>query len=201
MSAEALPKAINGIIDLVSPPTFNDPAPVDPEILRRRAEAREERRKTHVDPDNLYDRSDMVRQEGMLRAGSIMISAYRVRNPIHRRWSHVQYHFTFDGKITAVMDSVLAGVASNFIGAAVTANGDCFPKEGRTDTVFPVTDAYYLPSDFDMYAYRTRDLESDTWSGLTFQFIRGGMVLAVMGEHSAKLFASFVKRNEDPRRE
>lgn len=41
-------------------------------------------------------------------------------------------------------------------------------------------------------AYRVRDPETQEWSKIQFHMTCNNMVLGVMGEESAKLFASFV---------
>jgi hypothetical protein len=49
--------------------------------------------------------------------------------------------------------------------------------------------------------YRVRDTDTGIWSGRQYHMTYGDTVIAVMGEESAKLFATFVEQQSNPSRD
>ena len=69
--------------------------------------------------ENRYDKHDMVRQEGVLRAGPLKAGCYRVRDPETLEWSSRQFHLMFDNTVLAVMGEEAAKLFTRFVSQAL----------------------------------------------------------------------------------
>jgi hypothetical protein len=65
--------------------------------------------------ENRYDRKDMVKRCGMLRAGALLIAGYKVRDPETDAWSKLQIHMTYDNTVMAVMEEESAKLFTRFV--------------------------------------------------------------------------------------
>lgn len=68
--------------------------------------------------ENRYDKRDIVRREAVLIAdgiGSMKMAAYRVRDPETGEFSPLQFHFTYDNTVMAVMGESAAKLFAKFI--------------------------------------------------------------------------------------
>lgn len=68
--------------------------------------------------ENRYDKRDIVRREAVMIAdgiGSMKMAAYRVRDPETDEFSPLQFHFTYDNTVMAVMGERSAKLFANFI--------------------------------------------------------------------------------------
>ena len=64
---------------------------------------------------NRYDRTDIVRQNAVMRAGPLKIAAYQVRDPETQEFSKVQFHMTYDNIVMAMLDESSAKLFAGFI--------------------------------------------------------------------------------------
>lgn len=132
-----------------------------------------------------YDSRDIVRQHYVLRAGPLKFAVYSVRDGNEGQHGQLQYHFTYDNCIMAMMACGDAISFANFIHRAL--------KEG-TPMALCKEDGLHL------LAFNPKALApmspSECASGKTqFQARRGGQVLAVLdGPACAQLFADNVVR-------
>lgn len=68
--------------------------------------------------ENRYDKRDIVRREAVMiadGAGQLKIAAYRVRDPDTNEWSKLQFHFTHDNTVLAVMGEEAAKLFARFV--------------------------------------------------------------------------------------
>jgi len=52
---------------------------------------------------NVYDRYDIIRLVGATHVGPLKFAAYRVRDPETQEFGTLQFHFTYNGTVLAVM--------------------------------------------------------------------------------------------------
>ena len=64
---------------------------------------------------NRYDRTDMVRQLAVMRAGPLKIAAYQVRDPETQEFSKVQFHMIFGEVVMGMLDESSAKLFAGFI--------------------------------------------------------------------------------------
>lgn len=64
---------------------------------------------------NRYDKRDRVKQEGMMRAGTLKIAAYRVRDPETDEWSPIQFHMTYDNTVMCMLSEQSAKLLGTFV--------------------------------------------------------------------------------------
>lgn len=65
--------------------------------------------------ENQYDKTDMVRRDSVLIAGSMKLAAYKVRDPETGEWSDTQFHMIYDNTVLAVMGKSAAELFAKFV--------------------------------------------------------------------------------------
>lgn len=62
-----------------------------------------------------YDKKGIVLQPHVLRAGSLKLAAYRVRDLESGNFSKLQFHMTYDNTVMAVMEEEAAKLFCKFV--------------------------------------------------------------------------------------
>lgn len=67
------------------------------------------------DPQNHYDKSGIVKQEGLIRAAGLKVAAYRVRDPETGEYGKLNFHMTYGDTIIGIMGEECALLFCNFV--------------------------------------------------------------------------------------